>query len=291
MSERISADEARRLREAATPGPWDVDNTGWNQHRPATAKVKLAVPNGVYLAQSISHPDAALMAAAPALAASVERLEADNQRLRAALDEAARHIEANHTPSEEGGQVTLHPDEIATPSDRINRGVFSSNTEMWSTPQALFDALDAEFGFTLDPCATTANAKCERYYTRDDDGLALSWEGVVFCNPPYNRGIGHWVAKARKEALAGATVVCLIPARTDTAWWHDHAMKADEIRLVRGRLHFGGDHERTAHNAPFPSAVVIFRGTVRVVQEYPRLGVIDRPPASLTASSIPKEVE
>lgn len=150
-----------------------------------------------------------------------------------------------------------------TPADRMNPGVFSSNTEQWATPQALFDALNGEFGFDLDPCATADNAKCDRYFTIEDDGLSRPWSGTVFMNPPYGRGIGDWVAKAHKEALDGATVVCLIPARTDTAWWHDHAMQAHEIRLLRGRLHFGGDHERTAHNAPFPSAVVVFRHTDR----------------------------
>jgi site-specific DNA-methyltransferase (adenine-specific) len=79
-------------------------------------------------------------------------------------------------------------------------------------------------------------------------------------NPPYGRVIGRWVAKARQEAANGATVVALIPARTETTWWHENVMPhASEIRFIRGRLHFGGDHERTAHNAPFPSAVVIFR--------------------------------
>lgn len=161
--------------------------------------------------------------------------------------------------------------------DRINRGVFSSNTEMWATPPAFFNALDGEFGFTLDPCASSENAKCRAFYTADDDGLSKPWPGVVFMNPPYGRAIGTWVAKAHKEAIAGATVVCLVPARTDTAWWHDHAMAADEIRLIRGRLHFGGDHERTAHNAPFPSAVVIFRGPPTDIA--PQLTAMPRTPS------------
>jgi site-specific DNA-methyltransferase (adenine-specific) len=144
-------------------------------------------------------------------------------------------------------------------SDRINRGIFSSNTDEWATPKNLFRALDAEFNFTLDPCADETNAKCARYFTEADDGLAQPWDGIVFMNPPYGRDIGKWVKKAYEESLRGATVVCLIPARTDTAYWHDYAMQADEVRFIRGRLHFGGEHERTAHNAPFPSAVVVFR--------------------------------
>lgn len=142
--------------------------------------------------------------------------------------------------------------------DRINAGLFSSNEESWSTPADLFAALDAEFGFTLDPCASAGNATCARYFTKDDDGLSQDWDGVVFMNPPYGRTIGQWVAKAYEESRRGATVVCLIPSRTDTAYWHDYVMRADEVRFIRGRLHFGGEHERTAHNAPFPSAVVVF---------------------------------
>lgn len=136
---------------------------------------------------------------------------------------------------------------VTTSRDRINAGLFSSNEESWSTPKSLFAALDAEFGFTLDPCASAENATVERFFTKDDDGLAQDWDGVVFMNPPYGRTIGRWVEKAYRESLRGAVVVCLIPARTDTAYWHDYVMRASEVRFIRGRLHFGGDHERTAH--------------------------------------------
>lgn len=142
--------------------------------------------------------------------------------------------------------------------DRINAGLFSSNEDAWATPQDLFDALNNEFQFTLDPCASHGNAKCARYFTKEDDGLSKPWDGVVFMNPPYGRGIAQWVSKAYEESLRGMTVVCLIPARTDTAYWHDYVMRSDEVRFIRGRLHFGGDHERSAHNAPFPSAIVVF---------------------------------
>lgn len=147
-----------------------------------------------------------------------------------------------------------------------NMGLFTSTTDEWPTPQDLFDTLDSEFGFTLDPCASVENAKCPRFFTKDDDGLCQDWPGVVFMNPPYGRQIGEWVAKAWRESLAGSTVVCLIPARTDTRYWHDYVMHAAEIRFIRQRLHFDSQRHRdrresgeaTAHNAPFPSVVVIF---------------------------------
>lgn len=132
---------------------------------------------------------------------------------------------------------------------------FSSKTDLWSTPQEFFDQLNAEFGFTLDACATPDNAKCTKYFTREDDGLAQIWEGIVWMNPPYGRGIEPWVRKAYESAQAGALVVCLVPSRTDTKWWHEYCMKG-EVRFVKGRLKFGGAKE----NAPFPSAVVVFRG-------------------------------
>jgi len=145
-------------------------------------------------------------------------------------------------------------------SDRMNGGIFSSGVDAWSTPEAFLRLVRAEFGeFDLDPCCLPSSAKATHYFTPDDDGLSRRWGGLVFMNPPYGRTIGKWVEKAADEAENGATVLALIPARTDTAYWHDHVMRrAAEVRLIRGRLHFGGDHERTAHNAPFPSALVVF---------------------------------
>jgi len=131
---------------------------------------------------------------------------------------------------------------------------FSSKTDEWTTPQDFFDRLNEEFHFTLDVCATPENTKCRRYFTKHENGLLQKWEGVCWMNPPYGRVIGQWVKKAYESALDGATVVCLLPARTDTSWWHDYCMKG-EIRFVRGRLKFGDASE----NAPFPSAVVVFR--------------------------------
>lgn len=133
---------------------------------------------------------------------------------------------------------------------------FSSKTDLWETPQELFDALSVEFGpFDVDVCATPENAKCAKYYTREDDGLSHVWEGRCWMNPPYGREIGLWMRKAYESSQSGATVVCLVPARTDTAWFQDYAMKG-QVRFLRGRLKFGG----SKNSAPFPSAVVVFHG-------------------------------
>lgn len=132
---------------------------------------------------------------------------------------------------------------------------FSSKTIYWSTPQWLFDALDKEFGFSLDVCATPENAKCEQYFTEDDNALLKDWgDNVCWMNPPYGSAIADFMCAAHRAANNGATVVCLVPARTDTAWWHKHAMK-HEIRFLRGRLKFGDSED----SAPFPSAVVVMR--------------------------------
>jgi len=131
---------------------------------------------------------------------------------------------------------------------------FSSETDEWATPARVFREVDAEFGFTLDVCATPENAKCRRFFTRDDDGLSQPWNGVCWMNPPYGARIGQWMEKALQEAGRGTTVVCLVPSRTDTAWWHDCAAKG-EVRFLRGRLTFGN----AKNSAPFPSAVVVFR--------------------------------
>ena len=140
---------------------------------------------------------------------------------------------------------------------RIHEGMFTSDRMDWATPQAFFDLVSEEFPFTLDAAAEPHNAKCPAYYTPADDGLMQPWTGTVWCNPPYGRQIGMWVEKGYWAAQDGATVVMLIPARTDTAYWHDYVMKAAEVRLLRGRLVFGAG-EATS-NAPFPSALVVFR--------------------------------
>jgi phage N-6-adenine-methyltransferase len=141
--------------------------------------------------------------------------------------------------------------------------MFSSKSDNWPTPQDLFDTLDAEFHFDLDPCASPANAKCARYFTVTNDGLDQEWTGRVFMNPPYGATIGQWMRKAHESARAGTAelVVCLVPARTDTRWWHDFATEG-EIRFLRGRLRFGDGK----YPAPFPSALVVFRDAESVTK-------------------------
>ena len=137
----------------------------------------------------------------------------------------------------------------------VQKALYSSATVEWGTPQPLFDSLNTEFLFTLDPCSTDENAKCKRHFTRKEDGLLQNWsEDTVFMNPPYGRDIGRWMRKAYDSAQGGAIVVCLVPARTDTRWWHQYAMKG-EIRLLHGRIRFEGGQS----GAPFPSAIVVFR--------------------------------
>ena len=140
---------------------------------------------------------------------------------------------------------------------------FSSKTDLWSTPQDLFDKLNKHFNFQLDVCALPSNAKCIKFYTPEVDGLKQDWNmGVnVWMNPPYGREISKWMDKALKESEKGATVVCLVPSRTDTRWWHDYAMKG-AIYFIRGRLKFGN----AKNSAPFPSALVVFNGSYKDLQ-------------------------
>ena len=125
---------------------------------------------------------------------------------------------------------------------------------MWATPQDFFDELNKEFNFTLDPCSTHENAKCEKHYTVEDDGLSKDWTGeTVFCNPPYGKEIGKWVKKCMESG--GGIRVALLPARTDTRRFHDYVYGKAEIRFVKGRLKFGG----SKNSAPFPSMVAIWK--------------------------------
>lgn len=135
--------------------------------------------------------------------------------------------------------------------------MFSSKTGLWDTPQDFFDKLNEEFHFTLDVCALPENAKCEKFYAPEQDGLSKPWsKDVCWCNPPYGREIGSWVRRAWISSAVGATVVMLLPARTDTRWFHEYIYNKNrvEIRFLRGRLKFGG----CKNSAPFPSMVVIF---------------------------------
>ena len=136
----------------------------------------------------------------------------------------------------------------------VSEIMFSSKTDLWETPQFLFDELDKEFGFTLDVCANEDNKKCDNYYNKEDDALSKNWSGQCWMNPPYGKEIYKFVQKAYESSLVGSTVVCLLPSRTDTKWWHEFCMKG-EIRFIKGRLKFGN----SKNSAPFPSVVVVFR--------------------------------
>jgi phage N-6-adenine-methyltransferase len=138
---------------------------------------------------------------------------------------------------------------------RLNRGMFTSVTDEWETPREFFDAVNAVYHFDLDVCATHVNAKCKCYFTKAEDGLTQMWSGICWMNPPYGREISLWVRKAYESSLeAGTVVVCLLPARTDTRWWHDYVIAyAESVRFIRGRLRFSGKGP-----APFPSALVMF---------------------------------
>lgn len=177
-----------------------------------------------------------------------------------------------------------------------SRAHLSSASDNWPTPQDFFDALDAEFGFVLDVCASTTNHKAPAYFALDHadptrrDGLTADWAteadrlgGAIWMNSPYGRPIGAWMAATVAAARAGATVVALVPVRADTAWWHDYVLATGaEVRFVRGRLTFGG----AAHTAAFASAVVIFRptdragapGPVTTMANHPRTGRTDATP-------------
>lgn len=133
--------------------------------------------------------------------------------------------------------------------------MFSSATDQWSTPQQFFNDWAKLFPFTLDVCAGASNAKCARYFDRETDGLRQDWAPeTCWMNPPYGREIGRWVRKAYEESQKGATVVCLLPARTDTAWWHDYVIEHAQVAFIRGRIKFGD----AKSGAPFPSAVAVF---------------------------------
>lgn len=142
---------------------------------------------------------------------------------------------------------------------KVNRAVLKSHSCEWATPQKLFDELDKEFKFTLDVAATKFNAKCARFFDQNSNGLAQKWAPArCWMNPPYGLNLKHWMKKAWKESVdEGALVVCLVPSRTDTSWWHNYALEADEIRFLQGRIRFDGGN---GGQATFPSCIIIFRG-------------------------------
>lgn len=147
----------------------------------------------------------------------------------------------------------------------MNGALLSSKKMDYCTPGGFFRELDEEFHFTLDAAATEKSAKCAAFYTPETDGLHSPWNiagggGAVFCNPPYGREIGKWVRKAWEEAKSGTTIVLLIPARTDTSYFHDYILGRAEIRWVRGRLRFEDEDGTVYPPVPFPSMVVVYNG-------------------------------
>lgn len=138
----------------------------------------------------------------------------------------------------------------------VTKTLYSSESIIWETPITLFNKLNARFNFTLDVCALEENAKCEKFFSPEDDGLAQDWSGSCWMNPPYGKTINLWMKKAYEESQRPEVeyVVCLVPSRTDTRWWADYAMNAAEIIFVKGRLKFGG----SKNSAPFPSAIIVF---------------------------------
>ena len=137
---------------------------------------------------------------------------------------------------------------------KINKGLLTSTTDAWATPQWFFDEQNLLHGpFDLDVCADSSNAKCAKFFDAEADGLKQVWKGRCWMNPPYGKEISKWMKKAYESGRAGTIVVCLVPARTDTKWWHDYAIKG-KVTFIRGRLKFG----ESKNSAPFPSAIVVF---------------------------------
>jgi len=159
--------------------------------------------------------------------------------------------------------------------ENTQKVMFSSKSDEWATPQEFYDKLDRTHHFTLDPCASHENHKCDKYFTMEDDGLEQSWAGeTVFVNPPYS-DIKAWVAKSYYEVrnqMFPTKVVLLIPARTDTKYFHEYCMRAKEILFVKGRLKFGNQK----NSAPFPSMVVIFESSDKLTYQTPRIDMLER---------------
>ena len=151
----------------------------------------------------------------------------------------------------------------------MNEAIFSSQSQEWGTPKSLYDLLNKEFRFDLDVCASESNHKNPFYLTKEDNSLSdgIEWNGKCWMNPPYGKGIIDWVEKAWRASTLGATVVCLLPVRTDTKWWHEYVMESNEIRLLNRRISFDGPIK---NKSTMPVCIVIFNGI-----KIPRLAVMD----------------
>jgi len=142
-----------------------------------------------------------------------------------------------------------------------NEALFTYTSGEWETQSDLFELLNYEFHFTLDPACTEKNKKCNKYFTKEKDGLSQDWGNeIVFLNPPYGRGVDKWIEKSYNESVFnGATTVCLLPSRTDVSWWHKYVRMAYEIRFLKGRLKFGHNTHSANNSATFPSAIIVFK--------------------------------
>lgn len=155
----------------------------------------------------------------------------------------------------------------------ISEALYSSKKVEWETPQPIFDFINKAWHFDVDVCALPENAKCNTYYTPEQDGLKQIWRGVCWMNPPYGRDIAKWMRKAYNTAKSNhGSVVALVHARTDTKWWHDYAMKATYIIFIKGRLKFGNADA----SCPFPSCFVIFEKGRVDTGCYPKIAAVDR---------------
>ena len=152
--------------------------------------------------------------------------------------------------------------------EKMQQSLLSSESYEWSTPDDLFEQIDGEFHFEIDVCATDQNTKCKKWFSPEQDGLLQEWRGSCWMNPPYGSQIKEWMKKAYMASLNGATVVCLVPSRTDARWWHDYAMKG-EIRFLLGRVRFSNSKD----NAPFPSAIVVFRPNIYQFSTFQQRGL------------------
>ena len=152
---------------------------------------------------------------------------------------------------------TENPAVLAAATTR-NNGRYNGNGREWATPPEVFDPLHAEFGFTVDACATPDNAKCARFWSEADNGLAQNWTGErVWMNPPYGREVAAWTQKAAHSRAA--VVVGLLPASTDLAWWHRDVIDRARVRYIRGRVRFLTDGPYRASGF-FASVIVIWEG-------------------------------
>jgi phage N-6-adenine-methyltransferase len=235
--------------EIGVPQALGLTAQQWTEKRLA-GHVRLSIPERRSVVAELTEKGMSTREVGDALGVSHQTVANDVKSLTPESEKLAPQRAFEPSPVKD---LTPEP-KMGTQRDADSMGVhYSSATDEWATPQDFFDALDAEFHFDLDVCALPTSAKCERFFSPEVDGLEQDWTGTCWMNPPYGNEIVDWVRKAFESAEAGATVVCLVPARVDTGWWWDYC-RYGEIRFLRGRLKFGGAET----SAPFPSALVIF---------------------------------